>query len=75
MINHIKENRAFKDYFNKKTNSADVAEKKMIGEFIKYRQNWNDLPKYLIKNQYTNKRMEEESIPSIVFRYRDSIYM
>lgn len=62
MIENIRHNKAFDEYFNKKYTSRELAEKEMINKYIKYRTNWNDLPKYLIENKYTNKKMEKESI-------------
>ncbi len=62
MIKNINRNKAFEDYFLKKYKDKNIAEQNFIKKFIKYRTSWNDLPKYLIKNKYDNKRMEKESV-------------
>jgi len=62
MIQNIEYNRAFEDFFLKKYKTRQLAKDNFIKQYIEYRTNWNDLPKLLIKNKYTNLQMEKESV-------------
>ena len=62
MLDNIKHNKAFIEkllFKNYDENDLEIQFKK---EFIKYRNSWDRLPNYLVKNKYSNERMKKEGI-------------
>ncbi len=62
MIENIKHNKSYYEYYKNIFKNETDAEKEMIKNYIKYRNGWNDLPKHLIEKKYTNEMMRKEAI-------------
>lgn len=62
MLDNIKHNKAFIEksiLSNQEEHNLEVEFKK---KFINYRNSWNNLPNYLVKNKYSSARMKKERI-------------